>query len=37
MQNELKTSSTKVPSGTEEFLEAVSRLKNAGPDCVFVK
>ena len=31
MPNELTT--TKLPSGSKEFFEAVNRLKNAGPDC----
>lgn len=33
MPNELTTVSTKIPSGSKEFFEAVNRLKNAGPDC----
>lgn len=33
MQNELTTVSTKIPSGSKKFFEAVNRLKNAGPDC----
>lgn len=28
-----KVSSTKIPTGSKEFYEAVERLKNAGPKC----
>ena len=31
MPKELTT--TKLPSGSKEFFEAISRLENAGPDC----